>query len=115
MATGLVFAMALAGSAALGPPTPGDFAPSENLACRKNNPPDYPRKLSRAGIGGQALVMVTVDEEGSVQGVRIHESSGHPTLDVEAMRAVLRWCYWPGREGERTYGGDILVPIRFTP
>jgi protein TonB len=55
--------------------------------------PVYPELAKRARVQGRVVLVVTVDEEGSVSDIRV--SSGHPLLDEAALTAVRQWRYSP--------------------
>lgn len=48
----------------------------------------YPMIARRAGIEGRLLVAITVDRHGKVVGVELRESSGHSTLDDNALATI---------------------------
>ena len=67
----------------------------------------YPRLARREGVEGEALVRFEVGRDGAAQGVRVFATSGKPSLDRAAVRAVnsaapLPWVY-----------GRLEVPVRF--
>jgi TonB family protein len=67
----------------------------------------YPRLARRAGVEGEALLRFEVGRDGAARGVRVFASSGKPSLDRAAVRAVtaaapLPWIY-----------GSLEVPVRF--
>jgi len=45
----------------------------------------YPRAARRAGVEGTVEIAVTIDADGVVLGVELHESSGHEILDQAAL------------------------------
>lgn len=49
---------------------------------------NYPSEATARNEQGTCLLRITVDREGNVTDVRLLESSGHRSLDEEAMRAV---------------------------
>jgi protein TonB len=55
--------------------------------------PVYPELAKRARVQGKVVLVVTVDEEGSVSDIRV--TSGHPLLDEAALTAVRQWKYSP--------------------
>ena len=72
--------------------------------------PDYPYTERARRIGGFGLYRVTLDlKTGSVIKVTMIESTGVPTLDDSAMKAVQQWLWKPGKWKE------INVPIAFLP
>lgn len=49
---------------------------------------NYPAAAAEQGLEGTCLLRITVDRRGNVEDVTLLESSGFPTLDQEAIRAV---------------------------
>ena len=98
------------------PPADGDYAPFEDVNCRANAPAvNYPRSLSRRGIGGTVMYRVSVDAQGRYLGAVVELSSGNAELDAAGEKVLEHWCFRVGRQDGKPIGGDILVPIRFTP
>ena len=98
------------------PPADGNYAPAEDVSCRERAPRVvYPRRLQRKGIGGMVVFRVTVDDRDRYVGARVEESSGNAELDAAAMKVLPHWCFRSGVQDGVRIGGDILVPMRFTP
>lgn len=55
--------------------------------------PDYPYLAQAAQIEGMVILEATVDEDGTVNDVRVLRS--HSVLDVAAVEAVRQWRYEP--------------------
>jgi protein TonB len=51
---------------------------------------NYPRPAAERGESGTCLLKIVINRDGSVEEVKPIESSGHPTLDREAVAAVYR-------------------------
>jgi len=51
---------------------------------------NYPHRAAERGEEGTCLLKITINRDGSVQAVRLMESSGHQDLDNEAMAAVRK-------------------------
>ena len=96
-------------------PATADYAPHEDVSCRKDAPPIfYPPKLRKQGLGGLVMFRVSVDTDGRFLTAVVEKSSGHPELDAAGLEILPFWCYRAGRKGGVAVGGDLLVPIRFT-
>lgn len=80
---------------------------------RKNPTPRYPRNARRRGYEGKVILEVLVNEEGSVEDLRVFESSGYQILDRVAMKSVKTWLFEPGRRGDERVEMWVKVPIRF--
>lgn len=77
-------------------------AESENVTKPKSNPayplswPPYPAKSRQSGEQGTVIMRLHVLEDGSVDDVKIHKSSGFPLLDDAAANQALAWHLDPG-------------------
>ncbi|MCZ4305688.1 energy transducer TonB [Zoogloeaceae bacterium G21618-S1] len=89
------------------------IAPRFDAAYLNNPEPRYPRLSSRMGETGKVLLRVLVGEDGKVNDVRLHQSSGHSRLDEAARRAVSQWTFVPARQGNRPIANWVIVPIEF--
>ena len=68
----------------------------------------YPEAAIRQGLEGEPLVLLVLDETGSVIAARIEQSSGHAILDQAALRAVRALRSIPA-DAPR----EVLLPVRF--
>jgi len=48
----------------------------------------YPEEARRVGMGGELVLIFTLNKAGTLTYIRLVESSGFPVLDEEALRAV---------------------------
>jgi protein TonB len=87
--------------------------PRGDLAYLDNPAPVYPVFAKRAREQGVVMLRVRVDAAGSVQGIKVHKSSGSQRLDDAALAAVRRWRFVPARSGGDTVAGVAIVPIHF--
>uniref|UniRef100_UPI002FE39062 energy transducer TonB n=1 Tax=Silanimonas lenta TaxID=265429 RepID=UPI002FE39062 len=92
-----------------------DFAPSEDIAGRRLNPPRYPPQEARRCIGGEVLLRVTIDAQGNVLEVDVERTSRNRNLDRAAMDAARRWTFKAGLRNGQPVGGAVLVPVNFNP
>jgi len=102
------------------PPTvaqaiPSDVDAREDISGRAMNPPKYPSQELRDGVGGSVMLLVTIDANGTVLNVSVKKSSRNRNLDRAAMDAARRWRFNPGIRNGQKVGGDVLVPVNFTP
>lgn len=73
----------------------------------------YPPFLRDAGIGGEALVWVLLDERGRVISAEIKESSGHRALDDAALRVAPMMRFSPAQNRDLHVKVWVSLPIRF--
>ena len=78
-----------------------------------NPPPKYPVLARRRGWQGTVQLSVWVLENGRVGDITIAESSGYPLLDKTALKAVTRYRFVPGRQGDRPVAMRVQVPVHF--
>jgi periplasmic protein TonB len=102
------------------PPTvqtaiPSDVAPTEDISGRALAQPKYPPQELRDGVGGLVRLRVTIDANGNVLNVVVDKSSRNRNLDRAAMEAARRWKFNPGLRNGQKVGGDVIVPVNFTP
>lgn len=69
--------------------------------------PDYPIELRRLHLSGRGVYRLRINERGDVTGIRILEKTGIPPLDIEVLKAFIRWRARPGPKRE------VDVPVRF--
>jgi protein TonB len=80
---------------------------------RKNPPPRYPRQARRKGYEGIVILEVLVDQKGTVNDLRVFQSSGYKILDQSALESVHKWVFEPGTRNGETVKMWVRVPIRF--
>ena len=54
-----------------------------------------------------------VNEDGSVERLKLAQSSGYERLDQSALDAVRRWKFVPAKQGERAIAAWVMVPVVF--
>jgi len=86
-----------------------DQQPVPKLQAR----PQYPFEMRRAGIAGEVTVDFIVDPTGNVQNAYALKSSQHE-FEAEAVKAVSKWKFKPGRKAGRDVPVHMQVPIVFT-
>jgi len=78
-----------------------------------NPKPVYPAVARQRGHEGLVVLLVTVDERGSVAAADIETSSGYGLLDQAAARAVMTWRFHPARNAGVPAKAQVIVPIAF--
>ncbi len=48
----------------------------------------YPEEAQRHGVGGELLLVFTLNKTGTLTSIQLVQTSGYPVLDAEALRAV---------------------------
>ena len=78
-----------------------------------NPPPKYPTLARRRGWEGTVQLLVMVLEDGRVGDISVAKSSGHALLDEAALKAVARYQFVPGLQGNKTVSMRVQVPVHF--
>ncbi len=74
---------------------------------------DYPQEARRNGWSGVTLVAVLVGSNGKVKQVSVHETSGFPILDQQALRMIERVKLWWIPQRLRKREVKVTVPVGF--
>lgn len=74
----------------------------------------YPAHLEERGIGGQADLLIWLDEMGHVARSRIAASSGWPALDSLALEVSDRMRFRPARNRDQPIRVYVRIPVVFT-
>jgi len=69
--------------------------------------PDYTYKARLFHLAGDGMFRLLVNEQGKVTSVVTLQSTGHPELDREVVKAYMRWRARPGPKRE------VDVPTTF--
>ena len=69
--------------------------------------PDYPIELRRLHLSGRGLYRLRIDERRDVTGIRVLQKTGIPPLDIEVLKALVRWRARPGPKRE------VDIPVWF--
>ena len=105
----------LAGPADVVAPDIGGPLQGTQLRYAVAPPPRYPRDAIASGAEGTVLLRVLVDVDGRPLQVVVDRSSGHRSLDREAVRHVQqRWRFVPAMHDGRPVQAWGLVPIGFS-
>lgn len=73
----------------------------------------HPPEAWRRGEGGTVKLRIHVTAAGSVDAVRLEESSGVPALDSAALEQAWSLRYRPARQGERPVPVWGTLPVRY--
>lgn len=75
--------------------------------------PQYPFEMRRAGVTGEVVVDFIVDTNGNVINAFAAKSSQRE-FEANAVQAVSRWKFKPGKKSGRAVNTHMQVPIVFT-
>lgn len=87
---------------------------SSSPAAYLDNPaPGYPETARRMRQEGTVSLKVLANASGQAAEVTLVASSGIPSLDQAALRAVRRWRFVPARQNGQPIASWVRIPIRF--
>ena len=92
-----------------------EFIPSTQVIATQTPPPDYPLEVACAGIGGTAVLTVTVGVEGKPTDVALKHGSGNEALDKAALERVPTWQFEAATRRGQPVPMSIQVPVNFKP
>lgn len=92
------------------PADPGVIVPP---ALVEGVTPDYPPEAREQNLTGNVLLLLTVDETGTVIGSDLLTSSGHTILDLAALDASWRLIFDPATLGGQPVGVQIQYRFAF--
>ena len=75
--------------------------------------PVFPYDLKQAGTTGTVVVDFILEADGHVSSAFAASSSAH-AFETNAIEAVLKWRFRPGRRGGHAVRTHMVVPINFT-
>jgi periplasmic protein TonB len=99
------------------PSSPGGGGNAVDVLPRKfpsNRKPPYPADAYRLRQEGLVMLEVRVSAQGTVESLRVVESSGFESLDKAALDAVADWRFEPAQRGGLPAEAVVNVPVRFS-
>lgn len=84
------------------------------VPMEQESPFQYPESLWDEGVEGQAVVMVLVGAEGTVDSVYVRQTSGFQEMDSAAVRGARVLRFEPGRRGTDPVDVWVRLPVRFS-
>ena len=75
--------------------------------------PVYPDSARRRGVEGFVKLAFTITPTGTVENVRVVESSPANVFDREARRAAVRWRFAPRNEGGQAVAREAVKTLQF--
>ena len=87
----------------------------EANASASNGPPLYPRSELCEGVGGNVLLLMTLDAHGKPVRVSVEKTSANHALDRAAVDAAKGWTFAPALRNGVAVGNVVRVPVTFDP
>lgn len=80
---------------------------------RRNIKPDYPRESRQRGEQGNVTLEIDVNAQGTVDDVRVAQSSGFPLLDEAAVKAARGARFSPAKSGGKAIASSARLSLNF--
>ena len=88
----------------------GPLIPASRIGSSK---PVYPEEARERGIEGTVVLTLNISDNGTVDAVEIHKTSGSHDLDMTAVRAAQGWKFNPKHRGNVTMRSTLRLSVRF--
>ena len=75
--------------------------------------PRYPVDAARQGIGGEVMLLVTVDTDGSVRDVQVEKATPPGVFVAATLEAARQWRFAPLLQDGKPVQGQVRVPVTF--
>ncbi len=75
--------------------------------------PAYPKDALKQGLEGTVLLSLFVSRNGSVQDVKVEQTSGYEEFDKSAIAAAYSWKFSPAMQGLVAVDSYFKVPVKF--
>lgn len=73
----------------------------------------YPEDLWDAGVEGETILELHVNEEGAVDSIAVETSSGYEAFDSSAVESARDLEFEPARRGDQPVAVRVLLPVQF--
>jgi protein TonB len=80
----------------------------------RNSPPIYPEIARKNGWAGTILLQAKISAQGSVESLKVIQSTGHDVLDQSAMTAVRQWHFHPQKVNGTPTPVTVELPVKFS-
>jgi len=87
-----------------------EIDPPQQLA---GSPFHYPEDLWDAGVQGETILRLFVNQQGAVDTVQVERESGYEAFDTAAVRGARELRFEPALRGEAPVSVWVLLPVRF--
>jgi TonB family protein len=74
---------------------------------------EYPSLLRDAGVGGKVDVWIRISDQGKVENVQVHTSSGQPALDEAALKVAQVMQFSAAMNRDKQVPVWVSIPITF--
>jgi len=102
-------------------PSPSQVPPSQASSTvlarpnpSKNSAPIYPDIARKKGWAGTLILQANISAQGSVESLKILQSTGHDVLDQSAITAVRQWHFHPQKVNGIPTPVTVELPVKFS-
>jgi protein TonB len=102
-------------------PSPSQLPPSHASSTvlarpnpSKNSAPIYPDIARKKGWAGTLILQANISAQGSVESLKILQSTGHDVLDQSAIAAVRQWHFHPQKVNGIPTPVTVELPVKFS-
>ncbi len=102
-------------------PSPSQLPPSHASSTvlarpnpSKNSAPIYPDIARKKGWAGTLILQANISAQGSVESLKILQSTGHDVLDQSAITAVRQWHFHPQKVNGIPTPVTVELPVKFS-
>lgn len=100
--------LALSAAACRGEPEP--ITEPRQLSA---SPFQYPDELWDAGVQGKTTLRIFITDQGTVDSVRVEQTSGHAAFDSSAVSGARELRFEPARQGPDPIGVWRTLPVEY--
>ena len=89
--------------------------PVVETAPRQLTPPpfEYPEELWDASVEGKTVLSIRVNEQGTVDSVKVDTTSGHKGFDSAAVAGTRELRFAPATRGGAPVARWVVLPVEF--
>jgi TonB family protein len=73
----------------------------------------YPDHALENGLEGTVTLIAVIDEEGKIEQVRLHRTSGFAVLDSAALRTGQTFKFSPAMLDDKSVKATVIIPVDF--
>ena len=96
------------------PPSPASSTVLARPNASQNSAPIYPDIARKKGWAGTLILQAKISAQGTVESLKILQSTGHDVLDQSAITAVRQWHFHPQKVNGTSTPVTVELPVKFS-
>ena len=96
------------------PPSPASSTVLARPNASQNSAPIYPDVARKKGWAGTIILQAKISAQGTVESLKILQSTGHDVLDQSAITAVRQWHFHPQKVNGIPTPVTVELPVKFS-